>query len=234
MGHDPLKLQRDAVAAAESALCRARTAMEAAATQHGISYRGLFGETNYVSRSTAERWEENARDEGRKEGRHLGRMETVDVIRVMNDRNSPFRYLRNVDLKLRGNTPSVSVPEALARAIAHAADTARRKSPKGRVAGAYAPEDSPRSAVASADTGHRPELSASSRVVLSSRSSRSLGESNVKGGSGLRPLLRRRSGKRGPSVVSLQTRRGRCVRAMSRWCVARRDNATSVGNLPSA
>jgi|HubBroStandDraft_4_1064222.scaffolds.fasta_scaffold132059_2 hypothetical protein len=109
MANDPLRQQRAAVVSAESALTRARTAMEAAADREGISHRGIFGETLYVSRSSAERWEQRAREEGIEQGRS----ELISVIRAMNHGNSPFAHLGNVKSKL-------------ARAIVNATETARR------------------------------------------------------------------------------------------------------------
>jgi ribonuclease HI len=67
MPRDPLPLQTHEVAAAEADLTRVRAKKEAAAKHLGISSVGLFGDSMYVARTTAERWEARARQEGRQE-----------------------------------------------------------------------------------------------------------------------------------------------------------------------
>jgi hypothetical protein len=89
MTHDPLAVHRGDVVAAESALARARAKMSAAAEQHRISYHGIFGDSIFVLRSTAERWSKEAGIKGvqnairgfevLRDGGHLAHWFRVDV-----------------------------------------------------------------------------------------------------------------------------------------------------------
>jgi hypothetical protein len=68
------------VAKAEAELESAREAMRIAADKAGIERAGLFAESLFVGRATAEKWTDQARSEGYEAGKELAREE---IIRVM-------------------------------------------------------------------------------------------------------------------------------------------------------
>ena len=55
------------VKAAEAALLAARDALRAAAVRQGLSREGLFSDSQFVLRTTAERWAREARDKSAKQ-----------------------------------------------------------------------------------------------------------------------------------------------------------------------
>jgi hypothetical protein len=61
MTQDPLKYLRTQVAAAEASLKQARTKMRAEAERLKLSTSGIFAESEFVSRTTAERWVSDAK-----------------------------------------------------------------------------------------------------------------------------------------------------------------------------
>jgi hypothetical protein len=90
MKTDPLKSHRDEVATAEAALIQSRINLRAAAERKGLPTAGLFSETEFVPRSTAERWERAAERKGR-DG-------MVDILMAVANPNSPFAHFAGVDL----------------------------------------------------------------------------------------------------------------------------------------
>jgi len=54
--NEPLTNQRRKVAAAELALTRARDELRAAAKREGLPTAGIFSESEYVLRASADRW----------------------------------------------------------------------------------------------------------------------------------------------------------------------------------
>jgi hypothetical protein len=88
--NDPLGFHRAAVAAAEKVLSRARDAMSDAAERAGISYEGLFADSRFVMRSTAEKWREDGRRKGFLEGQQDG---VLLGVRIAHAKNSPFAHL---------------------------------------------------------------------------------------------------------------------------------------------
>jgi hypothetical protein len=61
MAQDPLKHMRIQFAAAETGLTRARANMRAEAEKLGLPTAGIFAESEFVSRTTAERWVSSAK-----------------------------------------------------------------------------------------------------------------------------------------------------------------------------
>jgi hypothetical protein len=61
MTQDPLKYLRTQVAAAEAGLKRARDNMRTEAQRLNLSTSGIFAESEFVSRTTAERWVSDAK-----------------------------------------------------------------------------------------------------------------------------------------------------------------------------
>jgi hypothetical protein len=79
-----------AVERAEAALAAARNLAKAVAKREGQSVRGLFENSRFVLRETAERWTDTARREGEK---NMAAIFTRDLDTESADENSPFRHL---------------------------------------------------------------------------------------------------------------------------------------------
>lgn len=67
MTHDPLRDSRIRVASAETALTRARADMREKAEGLKLPTAGIFSESEFVSRTTAERWVSDAKHSARTE-----------------------------------------------------------------------------------------------------------------------------------------------------------------------
>jgi hypothetical protein len=67
MTQDPLKYLRTQVSAAEASLKRARNNMRAEAERLKLSTSGIFAESEFVSRTTAERWVNDAKSSAQAE-----------------------------------------------------------------------------------------------------------------------------------------------------------------------
>jgi hypothetical protein len=79
---------------AEAQLEAARAQARAAARREGRSVSGLFGESNFIRRSTGERWADTARNEGWSAGhRFLSDALSRSVSTEALDEKSPFRHL---------------------------------------------------------------------------------------------------------------------------------------------
>lgn len=103
MKNDPLKNHRRKVAAAEAALTKARDQMRAAAKRAKIPTGGLFSDSEFVLRITADRWADEAK--------HAARWETIKTFQrlkeiIENPDSSPFSHLA----RYRGETQAP--PEA--------------------------------------------------------------------------------------------------------------------------
>jgi len=110
VSHDPLRLCRENFASAEKTLLRARENMSSAAERAGISQAGLFGDSLYVSRVAAERWERKAREKGRQE--------IVNTLGRVREAMASGTPLRNVDLRgFRGDAERLDDPDELAQKI---------------------------------------------------------------------------------------------------------------------
>lgn len=79
MKNDPLKSYRRRLVASEAALTKSRDLMSAATKRKGVSTEGIFSETKFVPRKTADRWVAEARRDCQKE---LGDV-FVSIIRDM-------------------------------------------------------------------------------------------------------------------------------------------------------
>ena len=75
-----LDLALSRVAVAERNLEEARSAARAAARQSGVKISGLFSESLFVSRATAERWTDETRAESYEAGKTFAREEITRVM----------------------------------------------------------------------------------------------------------------------------------------------------------
>ncbi len=94
--NDPLKHLRIQVAAAEAGLTRARANMREQAVKLGLPTAGIFSESEFVSRTTAERWVGDARAEVRA-ARAEVRAEMKDVIAAISATPKSSRAPRRED-----------------------------------------------------------------------------------------------------------------------------------------
>lgn len=67
MAYDPLQPLRSQLAKAEAALTQARTNMRTGAERHALPTAGIFSETEFVPRTTSERWVSEAKVSAREE-----------------------------------------------------------------------------------------------------------------------------------------------------------------------
>ncbi len=94
---DFLKYRRAELAAAEQALVKARENMRNTAERHGLPGAGLFSDSLFVWRTTAERWAEEAE----RKGCDRGRTEILDALAAAREETSrsgplaPFGHLAN-------------------------------------------------------------------------------------------------------------------------------------------
>jgi hypothetical protein len=130
MANDPLKSYRAAVAAAESALERARCDMEAAAARFGISHHGMFSDSTFIWRSTGERWSRKAGYEGVQkgvadvlQGFQVLRDAGLVTITYHKSANSPFAHLGRVDI----HEAETAADQMLANLISEAGQKRRSK-----------------------------------------------------------------------------------------------------------
>lgn len=92
MKNDPLKNHHIAVVRAEAALAKARDKLTAAAKREGVPIAGIFSESRFVWRTTAERWSFEAERKGE---RTMSKI-LVSTIKGMRDPSSyrgPFAHL---------------------------------------------------------------------------------------------------------------------------------------------
>lgn len=92
---DFLKYRRAELAAAEQALVKARENMRNTAERHGLPSVGLFSDSLFVWRTTAEKWAEEAE----RKGCDRGRTEILDVLKaaraaMSSDSKSPLAHLQ--------------------------------------------------------------------------------------------------------------------------------------------
>jgi hypothetical protein len=142
MIHDPLKYQRNQLIAAEAGLNVARDNLRAALKRQGLPTDGIFSETEFVLRSTAERWSYEAEREGREKGfkstleafKHLI---AAGVLCRGDPKNSPFS---GVKLDLDG--PATSAAHAMVRAFvaAHNERRGEKSEPTPRAAPKLTPQ----------------------------------------------------------------------------------------------
>jgi ribonuclease HI len=92
---DFLNYRRAELAAAEQALVKARENMRNAAERHGLPSAGLFSDSLFVWRTTAEKWAEEAE----RKGCDRGRSEILDALKAAREATSrsgpmaPFWHL---------------------------------------------------------------------------------------------------------------------------------------------
>jgi hypothetical protein len=114
MNDDPLRYLRNRLFAAEASLTKARADLETEAGRLGVPLAGLFAETKFVPRVTAEKWSARAWREG-------GESTTRAIIAALeaphNPPRSPFAHLAHTD--------STELAEAIVRA------SAKARGPKG-------------------------------------------------------------------------------------------------------
>jgi len=102
MAHDPIKSERRRIAALETKLNAARDNLRGAAKSAGLSTEGLFSQTEYVPRFTAERWSREAK----REGKDKGFRDTLHAFQLIRDAGqSPFAHLDSI-AKLASETPA--------------------------------------------------------------------------------------------------------------------------------
>ncbi len=117
MINDPLKHQRNQLIAAEASLTAARDNLRAVVKRQGLPTDGIFSETEFVSRSTAERWSYEAKREGEEKG-FKSALQALELflaagILVRGDpKNSPFS-----GFKLDLDGPATSAAHAMVRAF---------------------------------------------------------------------------------------------------------------------
>jgi hypothetical protein len=106
MANDPLKYQRNQLTAAETSLTAARGSLRTAVERQGLSTAGIFSETEFVPRATAERWAREAKLKGREEGanslvRAFESLRDAGLITVAvhkSSAKSPFAHLGRMDI----------------------------------------------------------------------------------------------------------------------------------------
>jgi hypothetical protein len=79
-GSSSLSLTLDRVAVAERNLDEARTAARAAAKREGVSLANLFGETQFIARSSGERWRDEAAARSHAEGKQEAYCELTKIV----------------------------------------------------------------------------------------------------------------------------------------------------------
>jgi hypothetical protein len=88
---DPLKIQRNQLATAERSLTAARANLKAAAERQGPPTKGMFADTEFVPRTTAERWVHEAKISARDE--------TIEIFKALSGEGAnPYAHLRGVNL----------------------------------------------------------------------------------------------------------------------------------------
>jgi hypothetical protein len=100
---DFLKYRRAELAAAEQALVKARENMRNTAERHGLATAGIFSESQFIWRSTGERW----RDEARREGAEKGRQEILDLFKAADGDLGAFAHLANTKFDDDSSTEKV-------------------------------------------------------------------------------------------------------------------------------
>jgi hypothetical protein len=125
---DFLKYRRAELEAAEQALVKARENMRRTAEHHDLPRKGLFADSLFVWRSTAESWMEEARREGDEKGfkealKGFEVLFNAGLITVRASRNSPFAHL--------GRGMSMHDAEAAAdRMLAELVSKASKRAPR--------------------------------------------------------------------------------------------------------
>jgi hypothetical protein len=90
MKNDPLKNQRSKVAAAEAALARARDVLRRAAKRKSLPLEGIFSESEFVLRTTADRWVREARSDVRADSNKALK---IMLEALLAPQRSPFAHL---------------------------------------------------------------------------------------------------------------------------------------------
>lgn len=109
---DFLKYRRAELAAAEQALVKARENMRNTAERHGLSSAGLFSESLFVWRTTAEKWAE----ETERKGCDRGRTEILDALKACRAATSSSSKSPLADLQLDDDSPTKMTAAEIIRA----------------------------------------------------------------------------------------------------------------------
>jgi hypothetical protein len=110
---DPLRSERRRIAALETKLTAARDNLRGAAKTAGLSTDGLFSQTEYVPRFTADRWSREAK----RAGEDKGFRNTLHAFQLIRDAGqSPFAHLDGIAKRAAETSANQMLAEIVIRA----------------------------------------------------------------------------------------------------------------------